>query len=129
MYYTIYIEGKVEVPSNHNGSSEPVDNTIAHLVRNVKEVFTMSDQNNENKEKIKMKVPRLETIKKTAELLNLPEYFVRQKVNCGEVVAITAGRKKLVNVDKFIEYLNSATVKPANEPTANVLGIMPITRH
>lgn len=88
-----------------------------------------NNQNNDNKEKNKLNVPRLETIKKTAELLNLPEFFVRTKVNSGEVVAITAGRKKLVNVDKFIEYLNSATVKPANEPTTNVLGIMPITRH
>ncbi len=78
---------------------------------------------------ITLKVPRLETIKKTAELCGLPEYFVRQKVNNGEVVAITAGRKKLVNVDKFIEYLNNATIKPTDEPAPNTLGITPITRH
>lgn len=52
-------------------------------------------------------VPRMETIKNTAKLFGLPEYLVRQKVLSGEVVAISAGRRYLVNVDKFIEYLNS----------------------
>lgn len=78
--------------------------------------------------------PHLETIAKTAELLGLPVYFVRQKVKSGEVVAVTAGRKTFVNVDKFIEYLNTATVKPTNtdtandEPTTNEFGISPIPR-
>lgn len=77
------------------------------------------------------KIPQMETIKRTAEILGLPEYFVRQKVNNGEVVAITAGRKKLVNVDKFVEYLNTATVKPADKPTDKLdtgLNISPIPR-
>lgn len=78
-------------------------------------------------ENIKLKVPQLETIKRTAELLGLPEYFVRTKVNNGEVVAITAGKKKLVNIEKFIEYLNSATVEPAS-PKPNKHGITPIPR-
>lgn len=52
-------------------------------------------------------VPRMETIKNTAKLFGLPEHLVRQKVLSGEVVAISAGRRYLVNVDKFAEYLNS----------------------
>lgn len=93
------------------------------------------------KETTELKVPRLETIKKTAEILNLPEFFVRTKVKNGEVVAIRAGRKTLVNVDKFVEYLNSATInssikelpvtdEPENKSTsvANKLGISPIPR-
>lgn len=56
--------------------------------------------------------PRMETIKKTAELFNLPVHFVRTKVTSGEVVAVRAGRRFLVNVDKFAEYLNSSTVQP-----------------
>lgn len=56
---------------------------------------------------ISMTVPRMETIKNTAKLFGLPEHLVRQKVLSGEVVAISAGRRYLVNVDKFAEYLNS----------------------
>ncbi|MCH5204292.1 MAG: helix-turn-helix domain-containing protein [Oscillospiraceae bacterium] len=58
------------------------------------------------------KVPQMETIKKTAEIFGLPVHFVRAKVNSGEVVAVRAGRKFLVNVDRFAEYLNSATIQP-----------------
>lgn len=52
-------------------------------------------------------VPRMETIKITAKIHGLPEHLVRQKVLSGEVVAIKAGRRYLVNVDKFTEYLNT----------------------
>lgn len=52
-------------------------------------------------------VPRMETIKNTAKLFGLSEHLVRQKVLSGEVVAIKAGRRYLVNVDKFTEYLNT----------------------
>lgn len=58
------------------------------------------------------KVPRMEGIKKTAELFGLPVHFVRSKVASGEVVAVRAGRKFLVNVDRFAEYLNTSTVQP-----------------
>lgn len=81
---------------------------------------------------IQMKIPNLKTIKETAKLLGLPEYFVRQKVKSGEIVAISAGRKMLVNVDRFIEYLNSATQPPEkNEPTPekNEFGINLIPRN
>lgn len=55
------------------------------------------------------KIPHMETIKKTAKLFGLAEYFVRQKVLSGEIVAVKAGCKYLVNVDKFAEYLNTHT--------------------
>lgn len=57
------------------------------------------------------KIPRMEGIRKTAELFGLPVHFVRSKVASGEVVAVRAGRKFLVNVDRFAEYLNTATVQ------------------
>ena len=63
-----------------------------------------------------MSIPRMETIKETAKLFNLPEYFVRQKVSCGEVVAVKAGKKYLVNVDRFAEYLNNTTIQQETEP-------------
>ena len=59
-----------------------------------------------------IKIPRMETIRRTAELFGLPVHFVRTKVSSGEVVAVRAGKRFLVNVDKFAEYLNSSTVQP-----------------
>lgn len=59
---------------------------------------------------IEMTVPRMETIDTTAKLFGLPKHLVRSKVLSGEVVAIQVGRKYLVNVDKFAEYLNTSTV-------------------
>ena len=59
-----------------------------------------------------LKIPQIETIRRTAEIFGLPVHFVRQKVSTGEVVAVRAGRKFLVNVEKFAEYLNSCTVQP-----------------
>lgn len=56
-----------------------------------------------------IKIPRMETIKNTAALFNLPVHFVRQKVNSGEIVAVRAGNRYLVNVDKFADYLNTCT--------------------
>lgn len=72
------------------------------------------------------KIPQMETIKKTAEIFGLPEYFVRKKVLSGEVVAVKAGRKFLVNVDKFAEYLNTHTLTAPPEPEETVAGIRPV---
>lgn len=73
-------------------------------------------------------IPRMETIKKTAELFGLPVHFVRSKVSSGEVVAVRAGKRFLVNVDKFAEYLNSSTVQPSGalEQTEAAARITPI---
>lgn len=68
--------------------------------------------------------PRMETIKTTAAIFGLPVHFVRQKVAAGEVVAVRAGRKFLVNVERFGEYLNNNRVTPEKEEKA--AGIMPI---
>ncbi len=53
-----------------------------------------------------VQIPTMRTIKETAELFKLPVHFVREKVNSGEVVAVRAGRKYLVNVERFADYLN-----------------------
>lgn len=51
--------------------------------------------------------PRMETIKKTAEIFGLPVHFVRQKVLSGEIVAVRAGRKFLVNVESVSAFLST----------------------
>ncbi len=73
-------------------------------------------------------VPHMETIKNTAKLFGLPEHLVRQKVLSGEVVAINAGRRYLVNVDKFAEYLNSNKLPSPDkqDEPAEYTGIPPV---
>ena len=76
-----------------------------------------------------VKIPQMLTIRETAALFNLPVHFVRQKVNSGEVVAVRAGRKFLVNVERFADYLNgnvgekSAPRCFADEPTPRIAPI------
>ena len=72
------------------------------------------------------KPPRMESIKATAELFNLPVHFIRQKVSSGEIVAVRAGRRFLVNVDKLAEFLNSSRVMP--EKQQETIGITPIRK-
>ena len=72
------------------------------------------------------KIPHMETIKKTAKLFGLTEYFVRQKVLNGEIVAVKAGCKYLVNLDKFAEYLNSNTLQSDEPQESGHCGIRPI---
>ena len=54
-------------------------------------------------------LPRMRTIKQTAAELGLPEYFVRFIVKQEQVTYVRAGRKVLINLDKFIEYLNGTS--------------------
>ena len=62
-----------------------------------------------------IKIPRMRTIKETAELFGLPVHFVRQKVLSGEVVAVRAGRRFLVNIDKLAEFLDTCTISQESE--------------
>lgn len=74
-------------------------------------------------------IPHMETIKRTAEIFGLPVHFIRCKVASDEVVAVRAGRKFLVNVDRFAEYLNTSTVQPESgaDPGA-LVRVTPIGR-
>lgn len=52
-------------------------------------------------------VPTMLTIEKTAQILHVSENFVRNKVKDGSFVAVKAGNKTLVNLEKAIEFLNT----------------------
>ena len=58
---------------------------------------------------IVISLPRMRTIKQTAAELGLPEYFIRTLVKTNQITYVKAGRKVLINLDRFIEYLNGAT--------------------
>lgn len=57
--------------------------------------------------------PTMLTIKETAKKFKLSEYFLRRGVNEGQIVAIRAGRKILINAEKLAEYLNNNTLSNA----------------
>ncbi|MFR5798430.1 MAG: helix-turn-helix domain-containing protein [Oscillospiraceae bacterium] len=71
-------------------------------------------------------VPDMATIKETAEIFKLPEYFVRQLVKSGKVIAIKSGRKIFVNVEKFAELLNTNVVNADEDQNELSFGIKPI---
>lgn len=73
-------------------------------------------------------IPRMAGIKETAKIFGLPVHFVRCKVAGGEVVAVRAGRRFLVNVDKFAEYLNNSTIAASqtNDEAAKDSRVIPI---
>lgn len=52
-------------------------------------------------------VPRMRTIKQTAQETGLPEHFIRQLVKQNKISYVKAGCKALINLDLFIDYLNS----------------------
>lgn len=82
------------------------------------------------------RIPKMLTIKATAEMFGLPEHFVRTEANSGGVIGVRSGNKTYINADKFIEYLNTNTLVPIeSEPKAKaepkrekVLGISPIRK-
>lgn len=71
-------------------------------------------------------IPKMATIEETAAMFGVSSYFVRRLVRGGKVIAVKTGRKYLVNVDRFDDYLNSHTLG-ANEPQETTSGIKPIS--
>ena len=50
--------------------------------------------------------PRMRTINETAKETGFPAHAIRQLVKENKIVFVQCGAKALVNVEKFIEYLN-----------------------
>lgn len=48
----------------------------------------------------------MRTIRETAQITGFPEYALRQLVRNNKIVYVKAGYKVLVNLDRFIDYLN-----------------------
>ena len=52
-------------------------------------------------------LPRMKTIGEIAEVFGIAKHFVRQTVLNEHVPHVKAGKKYLVNVERFAEYLNT----------------------
>lgn len=53
------------------------------------------------------KVPTMLSIKQTAKTTGVAECYIRQLVAENEICFVKAGRKYLINLEKFVEYLNT----------------------
>ena len=89
-------------------------------------IISYVGQKNKEEKLMNLTVPHMETIKATSKLTGLPEHFIRQKVLSGEIVSVKAGSKYLVNVDKFIEYLNTCTVETNGNDNETDCKISPV---
>lgn len=72
-------------------------------------------------------IPHMATINETAQMFGISSYFVRKLVRSGKVIAVKTGRKYLVNVDKFADYLNSCTVRTDDPQEITGSAIKPIS--
>jgi excisionase family DNA binding protein len=59
----------------------------------------------------------MKTIEETAQYFGLPKHFCRRAVLEGKVVYVRTGRKYLINIEKFAEWLNAG--EQDSEPIAN----------
>ncbi len=75
---------------------------------------------------IQSKVPEMKTIKQTAEMFGVSQYFVRKLATSGRINAVRVAGRILVNCDKFAEYLNGATLGDENTEPAAIGGIRPL---
>lgn len=54
-----------------------------------------------------IKVPTMLSIKETAKITGVAEFYIRQLVAGNEICFVKAGKKYLINLEKFVEYLNT----------------------
>lgn len=58
-------------------------------------------------------IPKMVTIKEAAKATGLAEYHIRQLCINNEITAVKTGKKYLINLDRFVDYLNTP---PASAP-------------
>lgn len=81
---------------------------------------------------LQFKLPTMLTIKETAEYCKkngapkITQFRIRQLAKDGNIVCVPAGRKYLINLDKFIEYLNNGEVQALQENVSQITGITKI---
>lgn len=63
--------------------------------------------------------PRMRTILETAEITGVAAYRIRVLCKTGQICALQCGSRWLVNLDKFIEFLNNP--KEATTPAPGAI--------
>ena len=59
-------------------------------------------------------IPTMIGIKETAIRTGLAQHYIRQLCIDGKIVRVRCGKKYLVNLEKFIDYLNSSQTQEAH---------------
>ena len=68
---------------------------------------------------ITQNIPTMLTINETAQKTGIAKYRIRKLCESGEIVSLKAGRKWLINCEKFIEFLNTnKSSQPFEESSA-----------
>lgn len=63
-----------------------------------------------------IRLPQMRTIDEIATTFGLARHFVRQAVVSGKVVHVKAGKKYLINSERFAEWLNNGEQLQAQPP-------------
>lgn len=71
------------------------------------------------------KIPTMLTIKETAQKTGVAAYQIRQLAIGNQIVHVRCGRKILINLEKFVDFLNSSTGIPEDVPQ-NKFNISPV---
>ena len=53
------------------------------------------------------KAPHMATIRETAKETGLSEHFIRKLCKSGKIITVQTGNRYLINVDRFIDFLNN----------------------
>jgi len=71
-----------------------------------------------------LQIPTMLTINEVAEKTGLAKFHIRTLALQGKIKTIRAGKKILINFEKFIEYLNA----DEKQNNSNIVGIQKITK-
>ncbi len=74
---------------------------------------------------VNFKIPTMLTIKETAIKTGLAEHYIRLMANANQIIHVRCGNKYLINLEKFIEFLNTSKGYEKVEQT-NKFGISPV---
>lgn len=74
------------------------------------------------------KIPTMLTIKETSEKTGVAAHFIRSLAINNQIVHVRCGKKYLINLEKFIEYLNTSKGydKSDAQETDNKFKITPV---
>lgn len=71
-----------------------------------------------------LKIPTMLTINEVAQRTGLAKFHIRTLALQGKIKSIRAGKKILINFEKFIEYLN----EDEKQNNSNIIGIQKIVK-
>lgn len=70
-----------------------------------------------------IKIPTMRTVKETAELTSVPAGRIREMAKKNQITHVYCGAKLLINLEKFIEFLNTNNNNPKSKSVNNKYGI------